>query len=401
MVPAALDPPATVLERLRALPAGARLLDALPGIRGLHLVGGAVRDLLLEREPTELDLVAEADGPVVAAELARRLGAERRVHEPFGTASVAGDGVRLDVATARAERYPRPGALPEVRPGDLEADMARRDFTANAIAVGLSDDRRGELHAFPGALDDLAARRLRVLHDGSFVDDPTRLVRLARYAARLGFAIEPHTAELARAAFAAGAPETAGLARTGAELRLLLAEPRPVDALAVLDDLGGADQLDVDPPLLERLLALLPDDGSREHALLAALTRRHPRDVVAPWLDGMHVPRPERVLDAIDDPEGLAAALRAARRPSELAATARRRSVEAVALAGALGAEEPARRWLDHLRDVRLAITGTDLLAVGVPQGPEVGRRLQAALARKLDEGLEGRDAELAAALEG
>jgi tRNA nucleotidyltransferase (CCA-adding enzyme) len=399
MVPAASDLPDSVLERLAALPAGAQLLGALDGLEGVHLVGGAVRDLLLGRAPHELDLVAEADGPRVARTLADRLGGSTRVHEPFGTASVEGDGIRLDIATARAERYPRPGALPEVRSAGLDEDMARRDFTANAIAVGLSPDRRGTLHAAPRALEDLAARRLRVLHDASFVDDPTRLGRLARYASRLGFEIEPHTAALARAAFASGAPETAGPARTGNELRLLLGDERPVAGLVLLDELGGADRLDVDPPLLERVLALVPAGGSRELALLAALTRRHPREVVAPWLAGMHVQGADRVLDAIDGPGALAAALGAAARPSEVARLLRHRSVEAAVLAGALGAEEPVRRWLDDLRDVRLSITGADLLAAGVPQGPEVGRRLAAALDRKLDGEIATREEELAAAL--
>jgi tRNA nucleotidyltransferase (CCA-adding enzyme) len=387
-----------VLGRLAALPAGERLLGALDGLDGVHLVGGAVRDLLLGGVPRDLDLIAERDGPGVAGELARRLGvAAPVVHGRFGTATV--DGV--NVATARAERYPRPGALPEVRTGTVEEDMARRDFTANAIAVGLSADRRGLVHSAPEALEDLEARRLRVLHDASFVDDPTRLVRLARYAARLGFAVEERTLALARAAFASGAPATAGRSRMGSELLLLLREPEPVRALAVLRDLAGGASLDpglvVDEPLLERAGALLPGDPL---VLLAAALRGVERGRLAAWLGDVHLSEAPAVLDAVADPDGLARAMREAERPSALWRLLRRRSPQAVALAGAAGAEEPARRWLDELRDVRLAIGGEDLLREGVPQGPEIGARLDAALVRKLDEGLASREEELAAALE-
>ena len=127
----------------------------------------------------------------------------------------------IDVAIARAETYAEPGALPEVEPADLGRDLARRDFTVNAIALDLAD---GALAEFPGARDDLRAGRLRVLHDRSFLDDPTRLWRLARYAARLGFEIEPRTRELAEAAVSGGALGTVSGTRIGNELRLALAE---------------------------------------------------------------------------------------------------------------------------------------------------------------------------------
>ncbi|HEX8083281.1 MAG TPA: hypothetical protein VF529_03260 [Solirubrobacteraceae bacterium] len=410
----------TVLERLRERPAGERLLGALDGLSGVHLVGGAVRDLLVGREPRDLDLVVLRDGVAVAVELALRLGVPPPVvHGRFGTAAL---DAGVNVATARAESYARPGALPDVRAGSLEDDLARRDFTVNAIAVGVSDDVRGAVSAAPRAFDDLEARRLRVLHDRSFVDDPTRLVRLARYAARLGFEVEKGTAALAREAFVSGAPATAGAARMGNELLLALHEPDPVATLATLRDLAAGAPLEpgleVDEALLRRVSALLAADPLADEsrpravdesrpraaapalALLAALVRRLPRDEVRRWLADIHLREAPAVLDAVDDPEGLAAAMRAAERPSELWRLLRRRSPQAVALAGALGAEKQARRWLADLRHVRLAIGGEDLLRAGIAQGPEVGRRLDAALARKLDEGLGTREEELAAALE-
>ena len=390
-----------VLGRLAELPAGARLLAALDGVEGVHLVGGAVRDLLLGgRTPRDLDLVAEEDGVAVARELASRLGARLDVvHDRFGTATL--DGEAVNVATARRESYPRPGALPEVRPAGLDDDMARRDFTVNAIAVGVSPDRRGVVHSAPAAFADLAARCLRVLHEQSFLDDPTRLVRLARYAARLGFDVEERTAALAREAFAAGAPESAGRARMGNELMLLLREPTPIHALVVLRELAGDAPLDpgleIDGALLECAASLLPGDPL---VLLAALTLQAPRERLTEWLADAHVADAGVVLDAVADPEALAEAMREASKPSDLWRLLRRRSAQAAALAGAVGAEAQARRWLDELRRVKLQIGGDDLMREGIPEGPEIGARLEAALARKLDGGLATREEELAAALE-
>ena len=179
----------TLIEDLRSLPAGAALLARLPeDFRpAVHLVGGSVRDLLRGGTPSDLDLVVE--GP--AAPVAQRLGGQTRTHDRFGTLTVTVGAVTFDIATARRERYAHPGALPEVEPAPLREDLLRRDFSVNAIALALSGPDRGRLRAAPGGLEDLDRRPiLRVLHDASFVDDPTRLLRLARYRARLGFAID-------------------------------------------------------------------------------------------------------------------------------------------------------------------------------------------------------------------
>src|SRR4051794_40146115 len=209
-----------LLARVAALPCGRRLLEAAAGHGGVHLVGGAVRDLLLGREPRELDVVVEGD----VAPLARRLGAGATVHERFGTATVQSDGCRFDLAAARVETYARPGALPDVRPAGIDADLRRRDVTVNALALDLGS---GELRAVEHAREDLAAGRLRVLHDASFTDDPTRLWRIARYTARLGFALEERTAALAAAAVAAGAPGTRSRGRVGHQPPPPPPEPQP------------------------------------------------------------------------------------------------------------------------------------------------------------------------------
>ncbi|MBV9171502.1 MAG: CCA tRNA nucleotidyltransferase, partial [Chloroflexi bacterium] len=181
--------PSELIERVAALPAGAPLLERLPDVAGLHLVGGAVRDLLLGGAPTDLDVVVEGDAEPVA----RSLGAALRAHDRFGTFTVSLKGYSYDFVRARSERYPAPGSLPEVAPGSLAEDLARRDFTVNALAIALGGERRGELTGVADALVDLDQGILRVLHDDSFIDDPTRLMRLVRYQSRLGFEPDPHT----------------------------------------------------------------------------------------------------------------------------------------------------------------------------------------------------------------
>jgi len=406
-----------VVERVAEQPGGRELLAVADVRPDVALVGGAVRDLLLERTPHELDVVVSGDVAGVVAELAARAdGARATAHERFGTAVVQwGEGVRIDVAERRAESYAHPGALPDVRPGTVAEDLARRDFTVNAIAVPLGGPERGLLQAAEGALTDLAARRLRVLHAQSFVDDPTRVLRLARYGARLAFGVDEETARLARAALASGALETVSGGRIAAELWLAIEEYTlpSVGELGVFGALGLPPSFD--EILMEEAAAMLPPDGDASLLAMAVLFHPKPparadaRERAALLADRFEFPAEtrERVLAAAFDAPALAHTIEHAQRPSELHAALAGKPVEAVAVAGALGARRSpeirrrAQQWLSELRGVGLEIGGDDLLAAGVPQGPEIGRRLERALGRRLDGELgAGRDAELAAALE-
>lgn len=405
--PASRPEPARLAARLSELPGSDTLLPALADQRGVHLVGGAVRDLLRPGvpAPVDLDLVVEGDASAVARTLEVRLGGVATVHERFGTATVQVGERTLDLARARTETYARPGALPDVAPGALHDDLRRRDFTIHAMALALEEARRGELTAVPGALEDLAAGRLRVLHERSFQDDSTRLLRLVRYGARLGFDVERGTAALARGAVASGAPDTVTPARLGAELRLLLREKRALDALQAADELGllaavipGAQ---LDRTLTERALALLPPDGSASTLMLAALVLPCTSEALAPRLEALQFERGPRVA-ALAAHEALALTARlagAGPRTSAVAEALADRPVELAALLGALGAAESVRRWLEHGRFVALEIDGEDLLRAGVPAGPALGRALRTTLARKRDGELAGREQELRAAL--
>ncbi len=395
---------AVLLDRLQALTPARPLLDRLGGEPGVYVVGGAVRDVLLGREPSELDIVVDGD----ALSVAEKLGERVVVHDRFGTSTVRLDGHRYDIARARKETYSRPGALPDVEPASLAEDLERRDFTVNAIALAIGGEEAGALHTVHGALEDLDAGRLRVLHDRSFIDDPTRLLRLARYASRLGFASEAHTRELARAATDGGALGMVSGARIGAELRLLSREPDPLAAFAALRELDLDEAIHPrfgigEPELASRALELLPGDGRRDLLAIAlASTGIEPAELRA-LLDQLAFEAADRdtIVAAVARAPDVALALERAERPSEIAAAVAGGSPELVALAGSGGrARAAASEWLERLRHVRLEIDGGDLLAAGVPEGPQIGEGLRAALAAKLDGGVQGRDAELSTARE-
>jgi tRNA nucleotidyltransferase (CCA-adding enzyme) len=417
-----------VIGRLASLPGGPELLAQARRREDIALVGGAVRDLLLGHWPRELDVTVAGDSAPLARALSASVSPSERpyghvvepiLHERFSTASVVWDYGRIDIAELRAESYPAPGALPDVRSGSVEEDLARRDFTVNAISLPLGGARRGELIAVEGALEDLQQGRLRVLHEQSFRDDPTRLLRLARYAARLGFEVETRTAELARAALAERALDTVSGARIGAELRLALGEADALATLAAMNELGLLHalhpRLRCEQPVLEATLALLPADGRPDLALLAALvlplalraeddrSEIGQRAEIVALLDRWDFPAGDRdrVVAATVAVPRLIEELPAAERPSRLRAAAAGVPLEGVALAGALGARESAGRWLEDVRHIRLQIDGADLIAAGISEGPEIGQRLEAVLKLRLDGELaDGREAELQAALD-
>ncbi|HTD58154.1 MAG TPA: hypothetical protein VK672_04610 [Solirubrobacteraceae bacterium] len=414
-----------VLERMRRLPGGEELLTAAQANGGrVDLVGGAVRDIMLGGQPRELDVVVEAGVERLAGALAERLGGELTLHERFGTAVVRSEAAGIDLATIRSESYPEPGALPEVGPGSPERDLARRDFTVNAIAVGLVGESSGRVRAVEGAIEDLQGRRLRVLHDASFLDDPTRILRLVRYATRLGFEVEPHTAALAAAAVEGGALKTVSGQRLGAELRLAFAEPDPVAVLAELDRLGVLTAwepgVSFDEHVVRTALEILPEDGSTRvlfaASLVLELSHKLDDEQTEPAMRGFLL---DMELPAGDGDRAFGAAVSAAFASEHIHLTDTTMDlleltvgtpIESLALAGAVreledGPGSYGRRvveeWLGERRHICLQVTGDDLIAAGVPEGPEVGVRLEESYRLLLEERIEpGREAELRAALE-
>lgn len=376
-----------VVAKLAKLPGGQAVIDAVADDTSVWLVGGAVRDLLLDRPPSEIDLVVE--GPL--DDLLGRLGGEAERFERFGTATVLLDGVRIDLASARKETYAQPGALPDVAPASLDEDLRRRDFTINAIAVRICD---GEIKADPAALGDLEAEALRVLYQRSFLDDPTRLWRAARYSARLGFSLEPETASLA----AAATPGFISGARLGHELRLALAEPDPTAVFTAVESFNPAalpEGFCASPQGLSDALELLGEDGRGDLLTLAACCKGVELELLTRWLDYLGFTASDRDLVAITSRWVTAAPLRNAQTPAQVAAAARGAPIEAVALCGG----DNARRWIDELRYIELDITGDELLAAGATPGPAIGAGLQYALELTLDGKIAGAEQQLEAAL--
>jgi tRNA nucleotidyltransferase (CCA-adding enzyme) len=334
----------------------------------VYLVGGAVRDLLLGRPKGDLDLAVEGE----VGALADRLGAVTAEHERFGTVKADVDGHVVDLVGLRTETYPQPGALPVVsRAQSVEEDLARRDFTINAMAIPLQGEPR--LIDPYGGRRDLDEGLLRVLHDRSFVDDPTRAIRAARYASRFGFALEPHTEELLRRTDLT----TVSADRRRAELERLAAEENAYDGFRLIGEWGLIDLRSGGLRLMEAVGDLLKaphwaEEVPRERALVAA---------------ALGPPGAEEVLASMWMPK-----------PGEGVELAERRDPVELILARAMGAN-----WLDHYltawRKIKLEIDGDDLIAAGIEQGPAVGRGLRAARHKKLEGEIAGREEELATAL--
>ncbi len=429
----ALDRPRSASRRRAAAAPGAalpeeqleilRLAARIARERGrrVYLVGGRVRDLLLGRDSRDLDLAVEGDARGLAEELAGSLAGRARFHAEFGTTLIRlAGGLRVDVAATRAESYPHPGRLPEVRPATLRRDLARRDFTVNAMALVLGVRGPGRLIDPHGGVADLAARCIRVLHGLSLIEDPTRAFRAVQLAARLDFRISPATLRLIGVALREGLFGRLSAARLRREVEHLLEEPPPVRTVRMLETTGLLGVLD--PALRASAETLAP--LRRVQTLLTRQRRRHPVDDVRGWivrlaLLGSTLP-PERRVELAERlrPERrerarLASALEHARlaerlgrpqalRPSSLHAACAGLPTETLlaAAAGSPGAvvERRVIEFLDQLRDVRADVTGDELLRAGLPPGPAIGRALRAALRVKLDRDAD-HEAQRAAAL--
>jgi tRNA nucleotidyltransferase (CCA-adding enzyme) len=354
----------------------------------VFIVGGAVRDLLLARAISDIDLVTEGDAPAIGC--AALPPARWIVHERFGTASVVVDGTRIDLATARRETYAAAGALPDVEPASIAEDLRRRDFSINAIGLRLG--REPEILDPSCGRDDLEARVMRALHDDSFRDDATRIFRAFRYAARLGFDIEPHTGGLIRR----GLPfiDAIGGERLRRELEFMLLEPQAGLALecaaaagalqtihpALSWDSRRAQGLSDAPPGVPHVtlgFALLAAGASQDETLEIAarlkLTRAESDSVVA--VGGMRKLAPLLSRDGAK-PSGVAMLLDRFPPPAVAAFAATTDDPIAASL---------ALRYLGEWRITKPILNGDDVIAMGVPVGPQVQRVLQLIRAARLD----------------
>ncbi|HEX7183715.1 MAG TPA: CBS domain-containing protein [Thermoanaerobaculia bacterium] len=383
----------------------------------VYLVGGFVRDLLLERDNRDLDLVVEGDGLDFAARLAGALGGRVREHRTFLTAVVVDpEGFHIDVATARSEHYRAPAALPEVQMSALRQDLFRRDFTINTLAIRLGPDPVPELIDYFGGRSDLKEKTLRVLHSLSFIDDPTRVLRAVRLELRLGFHISPETLRLVEGALAEGIFDLLSGSRLRDELAMLLDDPalalRGIERLEALDLLRILHpRIEIDEATRERLHAARAAYDWYQLEGLAEPPVRAWRLFLMALAGGLEEEALEQLADRLmlagEDrrlltgfPERLAGVREALRSaaplpPHRAAEALEPLSGEELLLLLAEG-DEAVRAWvrrdLTELRRLELKIRGADLVAAGIPPGPRIGDALQATRRARLDSLLDGSD---------
>jgi tRNA nucleotidyltransferase (CCA-adding enzyme) len=408
----------SIAGELKALPrlerAFAAIAAASEGVEGVYLVGGTVRDILLGEASFDVDIAVEGDAIALARRIARELDGRTREHEKFGTAVVLyGDGERVDVVTARTEFYDAPAALPAVEHASIREDLYRRDFTINAMAASLKGEDFGRLVDPFGGRGDLAAQTLRVLHNLSFIEDPTRIFRAIRYENRYGFRMDEHTVRLARSCIEMGLVGDLSSARLRDELTALLEEGEVGHSLPRLAELGAAGAIhphlaadDEAVRLFERGRTLARELGADlpDWRLgLIVLARRMSAAEVSDWLDRLKLRKRDADLVAAAVAVGprIVARLRDEALPaSDIVGMAEQYAPDAPLFALALEDLEPLRRYFEELRHVRLEVAGAELAELGLGESPRVGEILGELRRRKLDGELDGRDAELAAARE-
>ncbi len=394
-----------------------RQVGALADKQGvaLYLVGGVVRDLLLKREIWDLDLTVEGDGIAFARLVADRYGAGLAVFERFATARlVFPDGLKMDIATTRQESYAQPALLPAVQPASIEEDLSRRDFTINAMAVQLNPRQFGRLLDPYGGQRDLRVRTIRVLHAGSFQDDPTRIFRAIRFEQRFGFHLERVTSRLLAQAASTNLIQKLSGPRLQNEILLLLAERDPVRAIARLGQLkllrflhrrlcytkNVKRMVAAVPKALVWWARRFPDSAiDRPIVYLMALSSESSLAVVAAMIRRLALSREQakkvstgkrrvdRALKRLTDKGTV--------RPSQVYRLLADFSDEALVLLLAKQVSKQQRVGLNLLkrrlvaymknRTIKTALTGRDLQAMGLEPGPEYKTILGKLLDARID----------------
>ncbi|OPZ84589.1 MAG: Multifunctional CCA protein [bacterium ADurb.Bin429] len=374
----------------------------------IFLVGGAVRDLLVGNETIDLDLLVEGEGIPLAEAVGRELGGHVVTHPKFHTGKVElPDGRAVDLATARTEFYQYPAALPTAEHSSVREDLYRRDFTINAMAMQLNGDEPGRLLDPFGGSRDLAESIIRVLHNLSFVEDPTRILRAVRFEARFGFRMDERTEELARHAIEMELLDRVSGHRIREELRAIFARPFPEVALRRLDDLGLLAALEPGWRLagpapeycrLEDALAWArsqPDVAAHmiepgAQRLLLVFCRLAPEHA-ARLTERLRLPVREKRLALLAPrlPVLVPALAVESLKPSELDALLRPLNVP-LCLALLALAESPVvwarvQHYLTDLIHVPVPLSGDELKALGIPRGPAFARIITRLRALRLD----------------
>jgi len=368
----------------------------------LYLVGGAVRDLMLGRPNLDFDLVVTGDAPHLARQLAKTHGERVTIHRQFGTAKFRRGNLTIDLVTARSETYAKPGALPTVQPGTIWDDLLRRDFSINAMAIDLSPASFGELVDSHSGRSDLERGLIRILHERSFIDDATRILRALRYEQRLTFVLEQDTERLLRQH--KSMLDTISGDRIRRELELILKEDCPERILERAEKLGVLQELHPslrgngwlaekfsearqlappDPAFYLSLLAYRLTDEENE-SLIARLNIAGELELIM-----RQVLQLKRDLPSLADPT----------LPPSSTYRLLKHYVPKAITTCALACDSPSTRshlelYLSELRYVKTSLDGDDLKRMGVAPGPRLGKMLEALQEAKLDGSVSTREEE-------
>ena len=380
--------PSGVLEGLRL--AGSLAAGGECDAQAAYLVGGSVRDTLVGLTPGDPDVAIVGDAPKFAMALVHHAGGVVKSVSQFGTARVVIPAGSFDLATARTETYEEPGALPNVEASGIVDDLSRRDFTINSMAVDISPSNWGELLDPHSGFSDTARRRIKVLHSDSFQDDPTRIFRAIRYQVRLDFNLDPGTLTLMKRDWSY--MDRVSAARVRGELEKILIDPERADILAAAEDHDVLAGIDISFRVSRTALQTMRENPDRNVLFYlalstASLTENEARSLVSrleppqEWRDIiLSSPRYRGMSSILKNPN---------LSPSEVVSVLGEFPLPLLEaqreMTGSRYQQVRLDQYLETLRHVRPEVTGDDLLAAGVPQGPEVGIMLAEVLDARMD----------------
>ena len=382
-------------------------------------VGGFVRDILLNVKNFDVDIVVEGNGLIFAKELAKELNGSLVIHKRFGTATVVTERFKIDIATARKERYEYPAALPKVSFSSIRQDLYRRDFTMNAMAVSLNKRSFGELIDFFNGQADLRSKKIRVMHDLSFIDDPTRIFRAVRFEQRYDFAIEPHTKNLIKTAVGFDMFDKTQKQRLRNELILILSEETPLKAIMRMHQLHELRFIHPKLKLIKKMPALFKDIDNARKWYEISLPDRQPLDnwiiYFMAMIDNLNLTQvkglcekfvftkadKKRIVSSKIYARKIIESLKARKEllPSEIYKYLEPISYELIIFIRAKSRIQITKKRISlffkqHNR-VKLSISGEDLKALGMTPGLEYRRILNKILYDKLDGKISGKKEEL------
>ncbi len=383
-----------------------------------YLVGGIVRDALLNIQNYDIDIVVDGDGIKFGGKLAERLGAKLETYEKFMTAVlILENGQHIDIATSRVEHYRKPAELPSVESGSIKQDLARRDFTINSLALSLTVKNFGEILDFFGGREDLKNRKIRVLHKMSFIEDPTRIFRAVRFEKRLGFKMDKQTEALARHAIDMEIVSKLTGVRIRDELIYILNEDRPFNAIKRLYDLGALSKIGIAQVISKGFTkdmrkaissySKLKPYQSREpvkwRLLLSMMLKGNDAAAIESWCLKMKIRRKDiAVIAGIIEkmPEAERELKKKIKKDSRLYDIVRRYPPELQVICHSRGGDHAKniRRYFTKLVNIRLEISGEDLKELGYQPSPAFKEVLKEVLRQKINGKISGRNNELTVA---